>query len=76
MLNVGDLKDFTFQWNFKFPVDRWWRKKHSIPFNSPDHREISFIDQYFEFIEDSSFTTFINRKKEEPYVPGKGNFLK
>lgn len=45
-------KDTVLLFNLNLPLDRWWRQKHKIAFNSSAHREISVIDQYFEYIED------------------------
>jgi alanine dehydrogenase len=41
-----------YEWNNTCPVDRWWRKKHGIAFASPAHRASSFIEMYFEYLED------------------------
>ena len=32
---MGNERDFMIQWNLKFPLDRWYRKKYGIPFMSP-----------------------------------------
>lgn len=47
-----DLEDFIYKWNIVYPIDRWWREKHSVSFNSPEHRDISFLDMYLEYLED------------------------
>jgi len=49
------VKDFMYEWNERFPIDRWWRQKHKIAFNSAAHREVSFLDMRFEFEEELTF---------------------
>ena len=66
-----DLKGEVIEWNSKFPVDRWWRVKHKIPFMSPIHREANFIDMLFEFEEDNLFNGF----EENTYTPNSGKWL-
>lgn len=46
-----DVKKFIIDWNNKFPIDFWWRKKYNIPFGSKAHREANFIDMLIEFEE-------------------------
>jgi len=72
------LKDFVCSWNNKFPIDRWWRQKHQVAFNSSVHRDSCFIDMYFEFLEDRLWEKAVRQqeKDEDPYIPGRGNFLK
>lgn len=74
MSSDNNLEKFVYDWNIKFPIDRWWRLKHKIPFNSRVHRESSFIDMYFEFLEDKMWDKFL-KKVETDYVPGSGDFL-
>lgn len=73
--NVFDetyLTEFVYQWSLAFPIDRYWRNKHKIAFNSPIHREVSFFDMRFEYEEDLIF----ERSKEEEYIPNTGSWLK
>ncbi len=67
------VKRFIISWDVRFPIDRWWRQKHNVPFNSLTHRESNFIDMYTEFVEDRMVEEML---KEEVYIPGTGNFLK
>lgn len=71
-----ERREFLIRWNNNFPVDRWWRVKHNIPFMSSAHREISFLDQLLEFEEDKLFEEFFESKKEDKYIPNIGEFLK
>lgn len=81
---IDDVKGFVYNWNLRYPIDRWWREKHNIPFNSQDHRVSNFIDQLIEREEDLLFQTIIEEEiqktkedyvEEEKYKPGTGNFL-
>lgn len=78
MYNSKDIRAFISNWNLMCPVDRWWREKHNISFNSPTHRATSFIDMYAEFWEWRLFHQKTDKKKtqETPYIKGTGNFLK
>lgn len=72
-----ERRNFLIRWNNNFPVDRWWRVKHNIPFMSSAHREINFLDQLLEFEEDQLFDEMLASQKEEnKYVPNIGEFLK
>lgn len=68
-----DFDRFVFDWNVKFPLDRWYRVKYGIRFNSKEHREVSFLDILFEYNEKQLYDR-INKK--EDYTPNKGEFLK
>lgn len=72
-MDPSDVKNYVIDWNIRFPIDRWWRKKYNVAFNSSIHRESSFLDQLFEFEEDKIFQE-INQKDQ--YEPGIGDWLK
>jgi hypothetical protein len=40
------------EWNRKFPLDLWWRRKHNIAFGSSSHNEVNLFDMRFEYEED------------------------
>ena len=61
------------KWNLKFPIDRWYREKHKIPFMSKQHRESSFLNMRLEWEEDRLFTEIDEGGK---YEPDKGDFLR
>lgn len=65
------VREKIIEWNINFPVDRWWRKKHGVAFNSSAHREISFLDQLYEFEEDKLF----NEMGDDSYKPNVGDWL-
>jgi len=71
--SFNDLSDLILRWNIDFPIDRWWRKTHSVAFNSKRHREMSFIDMYIEWEEERLFEEL--NKKDEVYIPNSGDFL-
>lgn len=72
-LDVGSVKNFVMEWNTKFPVDRWWREKHGIAFNSVQHREVSIVDMRFEWEEDILYDKILNK---QVYEVNQGNFFK
>ena len=58
-----NIKRFVLEWNYRYPVDRWWREKHKVAFNSPTHRISNFWDQMFEYEEDVLYSE-LNEKNE------------
>ena len=70
---MSQIKDFILNWNYKFPMDRWWREKHGIAFNSPEHRISSFIDQFYEFEEDRLYRKL--RESKPKYEPNNNDYL-
>lgn len=67
---IEEIKEFVIQWNINYPVDKWWRQKHKIAFNSPDHRVVSFIDMIIEYEEEQMF----NDIKPVGYIPNIGDW--
>lgn len=84
MLPFGskNIQEFTERWNDAIPIDRWYRKKYNIPFNSSSHKQICLADMFYEFWEFINYeyiplkTKKKNNEKEEKYVRGEGNFMK
>lgn len=72
-LDPESVKNFVLEWNTKFPIDRWWREKHAVAFNSAQHREVSIIDMRVEWEEDILYNKIRN---EVSYEMNKGEFLK
>lgn len=73
----SELVQGVISWNRRFPLDRWWRQKHNVPFMSSAHRESSFIHQLMEYEEDRMFFDSVDRKKgSESYIPGIGDLFK
>jgi hypothetical protein len=67
----NDIDSFIYKWNAMYPMDRWWRERHKIAFNSPEHRVVSFLDIYTEWQEDRLYNKarMIETKNAE-YKPG------
>lgn len=72
----SELIQGVINWNRKFPLDRWWRQKHSVPFMSPAHRESSFIHQLMEYEEDRMFLETSIQKDVNEYIPGVHDIFK
>ncbi len=69
-------EQFVINWNLRFPLDRWWRTKHKVAFNSEEHRRTNQIDIMYEFLEEKLYNQAIeldvmNKKKLEEYEKGK-----
>lgn len=63
---VNSLRNLVIDWNMKYPVDHWWRKHYKIPFGSPEHRQMTFLDMAFEYIEYVEFRIIdIQRKLKD-----------
>jgi len=67
------VRNFIIDWNIRFPIDRKWRKKFNLAFNSRDHRESNFLDQLIDIEEDNLFDELFN---SDTYHPGTGDWLK
>lgn len=72
MKKQNKIKNEVLKWNSRFPIDVWWRRKHNIPFMSLQHKEVTFLDQLFEYYEDK----MIEELSEDKYKPNIGEFLK
>lgn len=61
------LREFIIKWDNTHKHDFWWRNKHSVAFNSREHREASQIDIVFEYLEDLLSKRIVeeSEKKEE-----------
>lgn len=68
----SDIRNYIVDWNIRFPIDRWWRKKYNIAFNSSAHRESNFLDQLIEFEEDK---VFMELTEKDTYIPGQDDWL-
>jgi hypothetical protein len=71
------LKSFVERWNIDYSLDRWWRKKYRMPFNSEKHRASCFIDMQFEFEEDKLFKELYSnlRDFDNRYIPCEKDFM-
>lgn len=77
-----DLPGFIVLWANLFPMDKLYREKHKIGFNTPEHRALNPIDMVFELVEDHAIrdAVEVQRKKEKDpkakYFPGRGKYFK
>jgi len=46
-----EVHNFIINWNQKWPIDFWWRKKYNVSFGSEEHRQANFIQMYYEWYE-------------------------
>ena len=66
-----DITSFIYKWNATYPIDRWWRERHKIAFNSPEHRVVSFLDIYVEWQEEQLYIKAREAsQKQEDYKRG------
>lgn len=72
---LDSLQSFIRWWNVTYPIDRWWREKHKVPFNSARHRSITFIDMKLEYEEDVMYRELSKEQEKVTYTPGTGNWL-
>lgn len=61
---INNYKRFLIEWNNRFPLDRRFRKKYNISFNSEEHRKTNQVDMFLDLLEDS----MVERQK--------GNYIK
>lgn len=72
--SLDKIKSFMMWWNAVYPIDRWWREKYKVAFNSPQHKAMCFIDMKMEYEEDMLFKGL--NSEEGGYKPGTGDWLK
>jgi len=72
LFDSGQVKDFVVEWNLKFPIDKWWRQRHKVAFNSQNHRDVSFIDIRFEYEEEKAYNELMSKGS---YKPNSGNWI-
>lgn len=75
MIQISNLRSFLIEWNNVFILDKAYRIKHGIAFNSPEHRETCQIDIYLNSLEDKIFQDHIDsviekNRKDELYKKG------
>ena len=85
MLNQKNISDdldqieaYVVRLNIDSPIDRWWRKKHNVAFNSAEHRAISIVDQYAERYEDYLYDNAhktLKKRRDDPYIYGENDFV-
>ena len=80
-MNREEYRNFVIKWNNAFPIDRWFRNKHNIPFLSEEHKKCDFFTELMEFEEEKAFYELSQEKKEkeeraQEYIPNIGDWLK
>lgn len=73
IISSGDTKSFITAWNAVFPIDKWWREKHGIPFGSEAHKESHFSNMLAEYYEDTQLFKHVSDPDE--YVAGSGDIF-
>lgn len=73
--SAKNIESLVVEWNNRFPLDKWFREKYKLSFNSLGHRSISQIDIFFEYNEDKLFKKYnqdniIKKQEEEDYKNG------
>lgn len=68
-------REFIIRWNNENPLDKQYREKYNIPFNSRQHRELNQFDIFLEYVEDKLFDQSFeqheeNEKKKKQYAKG------
>jgi hypothetical protein len=81
---LGDISisEFVILWSYTFPLDKVYREKHNIPFNSELHRSLNPVDMMIELGQDLAIRHAIEgelHKKKDPtisYEAGRGKYFK
>ncbi len=60
-----EVHNFIFNWNQKWPIDFWWRKKYNISFGSEEHRQANFIQMYYEWYEAEAMKKWYSDDEDE-----------
>ena len=55
---------FINNWNNKFPIDLWWRKRYGVSFGSEKHRAMTHLQMYIDYIEEQKLNTLIKEREE------------
>jgi hypothetical protein len=73
-----DWRTFMIRWNNEHPLDKQFREKHNIAFNSIQHRQINQFDLYLQYVEDQLFEEAMNNSidnKNKAQLFKKGEWL-
>lgn len=62
--NEDDIRHFIFDWH-RFIIDYWWRQRYNVPFGSPQHRSMNFIDMAIEYEENKIIREYRNKDERE-----------
>lgn len=50
-MKLSKPERYILEWNSRFPIDLWWRRKYNVPFGSSQHLEMSHWSMFLEFTE-------------------------
>lgn len=64
----NEIRRNVVDWNNKFPIDYWWRKKNSISYGSPEHKRMNFLDMLFEYEEEKLMQELDEKNRPEEEV--------
>jgi len=67
------MRDFVVEWNHRFPMDLWWRRRHKVPFGSREHRDMGFLDILFD-LQEEILVIEAALAARSPYLPGSGEW--
>ena len=75
---ISDIRSSIRRWNILYPLDKWYRNKYDIRFNSEEHLSIDIMDIRMEYEEEflyreAAYEEFV--KSERYYNPGTGQWL-
>lgn len=71
--NLKGVKDEIYKWNSLYPLDKWWRDKYKISYNSDEHRNSCLLDIAQEYQEQKIFNKMYEDFSEPDYK--KGNWI-
>lgn len=80
-MNRKNIQMFVRSWNVKYPIDKWWRFKYNVPFNSPQHNAMTLMDMRIEYEESLLFEELLKSQEQDDdlnsvnYNPAVGNWL-
>lgn len=74
-ISIEEIRAFVLWWNTTYPIDFWWRNKHSVAFGSSAHRDQNILDMRIEFEEDLLVQERLMMSEKPKYRPGEGNWL-
>lgn len=72
-----DLSFFIINWSNKYPIDKVWREKHGVAFNSKKHRKLKIIDLLIDIGQQVALGQLLQSPLVEgEYVGGRGKYFK
>lgn len=62
-LSNKNIRNFLIRWNQIFFFDLIWRRKYKIPFLSEEHKNMSLIGMFYDFMEDKLLKESMENRK-------------